>query len=181
MPSNMDLFSKLSIDFESQSWKYNWVRTIWYVFSQIYTCESIVTESFQPFHSEIPGMQQVSGTDGFFQPRPLKDIYADYLYKKHGNFWQMGLTVDGKKSVTSIFEFVERRQVTGNARTWWILCFLDIWQLNRYIPRILGSGNSGRMLCFGFSLTIGELTFVFMSIQICILKYQCSTGQCCIG
>ena len=87
------------------------------MFSQIYTCESIVTESFQPFHSEVPGMQQVFGSDGDFQPRPLKDIYADYLYKKHGNFWQMGLTVDGKKSVTSIVEFVERRQVTGNART----------------------------------------------------------------
>ena len=74
MPSNMDLFSKLPIDFESRSYKDNWARTIWYVFSQIYTCESIVTESFQPFHSEVPGMQQVSGSDGFFQPRPLKDM-----------------------------------------------------------------------------------------------------------
>ena len=45
MPSNMDLFSKLPIDFESRSYKDNWARTIWYVFSQIYTFESIVAES----------------------------------------------------------------------------------------------------------------------------------------
>ena len=114
----------------------------------MYTCESIVTESFQPFHSEVPGMHQVSGSDGFFQPRPLKDInmYMQIICTR-------SMEISGKwawlwkKSVTSIdiVEF-ERRQIC---------------QLNRYIPRILGSGNSGRMLCFGASRTSLENSFVF--------------------
>ena len=116
MTPGLDLFAKLPIDFNDRVDRDNWARTLWYVFCQIYTCEYDVTQSFQPFPGEVRGLQEVSPSDGLFQPKTLKDIYADYLYKNHGNYWQMGPVVNGTKSVTSIVEFLERRQVTGNIR-----------------------------------------------------------------
>ena len=76
------------------------------MFSQIYSCEYDVSESYQPFPMEVPGLVPISPSDGYLQPKKLKDIYADYLYKVHGNYWNMGRVVGGNKAVTTLSESI---------------------------------------------------------------------------
>ena len=93
-----------------------WAHVIWYVFCQIYTGEHDVDKSFQPMPMTIPGLLPISPTDGYFQPRTLKDICADHVYKHAGKYWSMGPDVTGCKNVSSIVHFVRHREVTGSTQ-----------------------------------------------------------------
>ena len=116
LASRMDVFANLPINVECRQSRDNWARSLWYVFSQIYSCEYDVSESYQPFPMEVPGLVPISPSDGYLQPKKLKDIYADYLYKVHGNYWNMGRVVGGNKAVTTLSEYLHRREVTGITR-----------------------------------------------------------------
>ena len=44
MPPDMDLFTKLPIDFSDHVDRGSWARSLWYVFCQLYAREHAVTE-----------------------------------------------------------------------------------------------------------------------------------------
>ena len=111
--SRMELFPLLPIDHGSAESRLCWARTMWYVFNQIYTFEYDVTQSYQPCTMQVPGLLPISPPDVYLQPRPLKEITGDKVYKMFGQYWIMGTALGGRKSITSTVEFVRRREVTG--------------------------------------------------------------------
>ena len=99
----------------------SWACSLWYVFSQIYSCEHELSESYQP-PSDTPGALEISPIsqtefNGYFEPDTLSNLANAAHQKLKGTFWNFGKTLNGSRNISSIIEWVQRRESTGCYRT----------------------------------------------------------------